>query len=251
MNYKIIADEAKLDEFIAWLPDCLSNEQYYICLFARKKYFPEGFLTNDKCQLKRVTSKKENIKEKLRQMECEVGSYTFRGQPIPQEALCVYITPNPRDLTRAGLELLKGIAQKVADNNPYNPRSLAMDCIQVTSTRKIYFDTDIDCNNPSDLDNVERQIIIQSIKSNINIDCCTFIRTRGGMHCLIKKEDIDQKFKNSWYQTISQLGNSNWSITMNKDNLLPLVGTFQGGFIPSFIGGHYEEAPSINENERV
>lgn len=236
MNYKIIADEAKLDEFIAWLPECLPNEQYYLCLFARKKYLPDSFLTNDKCQLKRITSKKEDIKQKLRQMECEVGSYQFRGQTIPQEALCVYITPNPRDLTRAGLELLKGIAQKVADKVDYNPKSLAMDCIQITSTRKIYFDTDIDLFGVQFFHEADIERFKKELGEYINLDCCTLIRTRGGVHCLIEKDKINKLYVKNWYQNISSMGNPLYSITMNKDNLLPLIGTNQGGFTPHFYG---------------
>lgn len=235
MNYKIIADEAKLDEFISWLPDCLPNEQYYISLFARKKYYPNGNLTNDKCQLKRITSKKEDIKQKLKQMECEIGAYQFRGVAIPQEALCVYITPNPRDLTRAGLEMLKAIAQKTADGNLYNPKSLSMDCIQISSTRKIYFDTDVDLLGQSFFHEADSQHFIQALNDYMNLDCCTMIRTRGGIHCLIKKEGIAEQYKNNWYQNVSRMGNGLYSVTMNKDNLLPMVGTYQGGFIPHFL----------------
>jgi hypothetical protein len=37
-NYKIILNEQKLKEFIYWLPELQNNEQYYVSLFARKKY---------------------------------------------------------------------------------------------------------------------------------------------------------------------------------------------------------------------
>ena len=76
MNYKIITDEAKLKEFIDWLPDLREDECYYIALFCRKKYTDK--LKSDKLQLKRVTSKKENIKKFLAFDSLLLRTFLFR-----------------------------------------------------------------------------------------------------------------------------------------------------------------------------
>lgn len=251
MNYEIIQDQQSLEEFIDWLPDTLPNEQYFVSLMARKKYDnpsdPSG-LTTDKSQLKSFTSTKERLIEKLRQLECEFGCYRFKDKPIPQNNLAVYITPNPRDLKRAGINLLKELANKIAsDDSTYNPKSLALSCIQTTSTRKIYFDVDIDLNNPQPYSLFEsiqlRREIKEKLEMVINKDCLTFIRTRGGMHCLIELEKIHNEFKKNWYNKINNLTkppeehykDNRYNVTMNSDNLLPLVGCIQGNYIPSFL----------------
>ena len=71
MNYKIIQNEELLKDFVNWLPVLNSNETYYICLFARKKYIQDSEvkIAKDKGQLKCVTSNKEFLFQKLKQMK--------------------------------------------------------------------------------------------------------------------------------------------------------------------------------------
>ncbi len=239
MNYQIIKDEEKLKQFVDWLPELEPNEQYYISLLARAKYYKEGHLEGDKNQLKRVTATKERIIEKIRQMECAEGSYTFKGLPIPNKALAVYISSNPRDLHKASFQLLKELATKLANKEDnFNPQALAMSTIQVTGSRKIYFDIDVDfCSDSHELPYSKFK---EEIVKHVNKDCLTLIRTRGGCHCLVELNKLDKKLKNNWHQNISKMGTDkdgvkHYEITMNScDNLLPVPGCTQGGFIPYF-----------------
>ena len=139
MNYEIIKDEKILDEFIESLPILSEDEVFYICLFARSKYLTEeqkgqmSHIKSDKAQLKRVVANKKNLKTKLKQMQCPIGSYiqyktNVPDNPVPQEALAVYMTINPRSLSLATRNSLKKFVEMVADNttHSFNPNNFSM-----------------------------------------------------------------------------------------------------------------------------
>ena len=108
INYQIIKDKNKLIDFIDWLPNLEPNETYYLCLFARSKYckdelgnnlFPH--INSDREQMARFLCKKEDLFDKIKQLECEVGSYKRKGESVPQDSLALYITANPRSYKKA------------------------------------------------------------------------------------------------------------------------------------------------------
>lgn len=227
-NYKIIQDIERLKRFVDWLPDLTLDESYYVCLFARKKYCPEvGWLKSDKSQLKRVTCKKEYVINKLKQMECEVGSYTQNNHPVPQEALVAYINPNPRSLEIAAKRSLCKLAELITKPySGYNPHQEALSEIQKSCSRKIFIDFDYDVS----ADKVIKKI--EEIDNVINKEARHILKTKGGIHCLVEPSKVT-KNKQSWYNHLSQLSGID---NGNKgDNMIPIPGCTQGGFVPYFM----------------
>ena len=237
MNYEIIKDERKLDEFIKWLPELGEDECYYLCLFARSKYaknedgsnkFPH--IKTDKAQLKRITvHKKSLMKQKIEQMECAFGSYkTKDGDNIPQEALALYITPNPRSQRKAMFNLIKRIADiQITDATGYNIHAEAMSAIQKCKSRACFIDFDIDFPEDKEINLTELKPFIEE---NVGTKGVHYLRTRGGYHVLVEPSKIDKQFEKTWYKNMIK----HPYVDIKGDAMIPVVGCTQGNFIPHF-----------------
>jgi hypothetical protein len=223
MNYKIIEDEERLRAFIDWLPKLQKGETYYVTLLARSKYCSPGMLKSHKAQLKRFTSEKDLLFSKIRQLECPFGAYTADGKPIPQEALAIYINPNPRSLVAATKASLIKFAELITrDYNGYNPHQEVMSQIQKACARKVFFDLDFDL--------VELEAVMEEAKLHLNPDCLTALKTRGGFHLLVELDKLDKRFSKSWYKALTSIPGCD----IKGDNLIPIPGCRQGGFVPYF-----------------
>ncbi len=256
MNYKIITDEAKLQEFVDWLPELAYNEMFYCCLFARSKYVNEKdpetgkaikHIKSDKQQLKRFTATKERLIDKIRQCEVKVGSYVqyshetqdrnspFIRTAIPQECLAMYINPNPRDLEKATKQGLKKFADLVTKPyGGYNPQAEIMSEIQKSKGNKVYFDIDID--------GVSYEDVRGTIDGFVNKEAVNVLNTRGGFHLLLELKKIAPEYVKTWYRNITALPYVDIieDLEGGEENnpggiMIPIPGTFQGGYTPNFI----------------
>lgn len=221
MNYNIITDEFMLRNFIEWLPETADHEKFYCCLFSRKKYTDADIKASDKTQLKRFLATKEQLFDKIRQLEAPIGAYRLKEIEAPQESLALYINPNPRDLRKATFDLIIELTSQLKKGETrLNPHSEALSCIQRSSGKKTWLDFDVDTK---DFD-------FERLFEVINKNCLRIVETRGGYHVLVEVAKIAPAYKRSFYNNIKALG-----VDQTGDQLLPVPGCTQGGFTPRFL----------------
>ena len=236
MNYTIITDQDALLSFIEWLPDLEVHESFYLCLFARSKYV-KGIavlphIKTDKAQLKRFTSNKERLFDKIRQLECPLGSYKQKDLIVPQEALALYITINPRDFIKANTASVRKLLDlALQPYNGFHPYQEVMSEIQKAKSRSefVTFDFDVD----------KEQISAEQLKSKINFintEALNVVETRGGYHVIIRPNAVWDTCKKDWYNKMRLI------LALYSDDhdnagdiMLPVPGTSQGMFTPKFI----------------
>lgn len=214
--YKIITNEDLLREFIEWLPACTETEQYYCCLFMRKKYCKDvPWIKSDKGQLKRFTSKKEFLFDKIAQLECKFGAYQFDGNPVPQESLALYVTVNPRDLWKATLKSIGKLASVLeCSGKNSNPHQEVMSEIQKCSGNRKFILFDLDTKDKASLDKC-----IELCEGN-----CDITETRRGYHIFVYKDKCDTFSEKLWYPQMQKL------CDVTGDGMTPPWGTYQGGW---------------------
>ncbi len=226
-------DEKILKEFIEWLPELTSTEKYYLCLFARNKYCKElTHIKSDKAQLKRFVTDKERMFLKIKQLEVEVGWYKQKEMIVPQEALALYITVNPRCLRKATVNTMVKLAQSIRDENILmNCHQEALSEIQKAKSRTCWVDFDYDTKE--DTHRKTRAEYLHEVVKNFCGDEVDYklLETRGGYHLLVNPESVAMHAKSRWYQGLMKIGNCD----QVGDNMIPVPGSFQGGFIPQFV----------------
>lgn len=219
MNYQIVKDEAQLIEFINWLPELEVHEKYFVSLFARKKYTTEAMSSGDKSQLKRFTSDKERLVEKIKQLECELGNYRIGDVSAPQESLALYINPNPRDMRKATFDLMRHCVDLVQSNNGnYNIHAEALSAVQKSKSKSHFCDFDIDT----------KDVDLSVLENILPADAYEVLETRGGYHVLVKTRVAP---KTNWYREIMAA----FEVDQTGDQLIPVCGCTQGDFVPQFV----------------
>ena len=226
-NYAVVIDENEFNNFLQWLPPLEKEECHYVALLARDKYIRElgiGTFNSDKHQCARFITNSERLLLKLKQCETEVGNYAVKGVEVPQQALAAYMTINPRSQTKAAKWLLKRLADVVADGEQnVNVYQESLTAIHKSIGRKLFVDVDFD--------NVEIEHTAKQMGNLINPDAVKILETRGGFHAIIRLDCIAPQYVKSWYKNITSLEGAD----IAGDTLIPIPGTYQGGFVPKLF----------------
>lgn len=233
-HHRIIRSVSSLNTFIEWLPDLRQHERFYLCLQARKKYMP-SLSSNDKTQLKRFVASKQNLFEKINQLECPVGAYkTRRGVVIPDEAMALYININPRCLRKATFAAVRSMIDLIEKEN-YNPHAEVLSCIHKAKSRSVFVHFDIDRPTGRN-DEFAPKSLMSPVKVReaatdvVGEEAVTVVETRGGCHLMVELEKVVSETKN-WHPRIVERINSD----QTGDLMIPVVGCCQGGFVPRFV----------------
>lgn len=224
-SYKVIADEVKVKEFLNWLPKLNSDEVYYAALLARSKYVKDlgiGTFNSDRYQCARFLSSGDRLFKRIWQTEAPLGSYVVKGVTVPQEALAMYVNPNPRSLKGGQMLLMKrsmdALFNKQTDYDIYQD---SISCVHKSISKKHFVDFDFDDADLSET--------VKNIAKVVNPDAVTIVETRGGFHALIKTADVEKKYKSSWYQNMIKMT----GVDVVGDTMLPIPGTYQGMYVPT------------------
>lgn len=245
-NYQIVVDKEELQRFVDFLPELTEDETYYVCLFARSKYVQNkeiNHINSDKAQLKRFTTNKSRLIDKLYQLECPLGSYKQRHNVVPQEALAVYINPNPRSNTKAARNALIRLAHLVTgENHGYNLHQEMISEVQKAKSRSEWIDFDFDLPDKALM--VSAGLEIESI---LNKEAYRILETRGGYHVMINPALVEYSLKPYFYQKMAKiLATYSTDKDNHGDNMIPIPGSYQGGFVPRFIEhGYLQSATAI------
>ena len=107
---------------------------------------------------------------KIKQLEVEVGRYELDGVKCPQEALALYIMPNPRCVKKTRAYVAQWLVEQGFKGKFINPVSLSLNAFQNPkyNSRNIFKDFDFDF--------VDIDETLEKVKQVINMDAVTVIK---------------------------------------------------------------------------
>jgi hypothetical protein len=238
------------------LPELAINEGYFICLNARKKYLTEeeySLLQINKSNELRMLDRKvirdrdlDYFLKKINQYEIKHKIYKSKSdKSIPVKCMVLYINVNPVDFLKAYKtfssdmnEIITASVKCGVDGNKIGAghlmgkvkrsNELLMSAFQKSKGKKHYIDIDFDI--PA---NLTRDILYPFLRELKSRDISYFvISTKNGYHVLIKTSTLNFNYNElvKYYNDILIGVNVKGEVLVNKNQMIPLPGTVQGGY---------------------
>jgi hypothetical protein len=258
--YSIVYDEEELKYFYTnILPRLTETEVYFVSLSARNKYLSEE--EREELQLGRTEMFNKTIVRKdewgrfirsIRKFECNKRGYTTKNNSyIPEKSIVCYININPSDTIKALGEFKKVLNEYEIEiaSIAFNKRQTTniaqrlnkldnslMTAYQQSTGEKTWIDIDCDVNKkykPHEDEELKEYMEYKGLKDYYWID------TRSGYHLLLKRkeltfnpQDLTKEIYKGYYSYMNSINEiyGSTEVIVNKNAMIPLPGTFQGGY---------------------
>lgn len=253
-SYNLIWSEEEIKKFFDnVLPELLPTEVYFVSLSARNKYLTEEErvslelgrteMFERKIIRKRDWNKFIRTVKKFNSMK---GSYTTKNNSfIPEKCIVVYININPSDVLKVYSDYnkimmeyffelqncavnhvdLTGVLEKISKMN-----EVMMTCYQRNTGVKHLLDVDFDVpknEGKKYLLMFLRDLTQNKVKFNV-------LETKSGYHVILHRSTLKYNFHGSIDKIVKIIEDEeswdNWEVVKNVNQMVPLPGTYQGGF---------------------
>lgn len=269
-HHRIVWDDDVVREFDELLNSDLGGDRVRVAtLLARSKYLsPEERFEVDSPSLKnmhltrRLVRRGEPLLQTARAYETPVETYLCQGRdgrpkPIPAGCLALYVTVRPRSCWKAYAQLSAKVQQMVADSliessdETRSSREAGQNALEFVTRLESEFkgavhravcfrsrhllDLDVDTKDPeklAELGNLFRELGVAD-----KMFCA--VETRGGFHVVFDKERVQsalgrlhvfaQATRFSAHNALGKGVVKHW-LSVSGDGMIPVPGTFQGGF---------------------
>jgi len=250
----LIHSQEELEKFMKLLPPLMRDEVWFVSLSARNKYLeyyerPQFSLTNSEMFCREIIYEThiDNFKRILTALDASL-SYrkTKSGVPYPKKAMVVYFNLNPSSMVKAYLKFKHVMDTNMVEmynslldkGNALESKFKQFKCalsvlrteVQSATSRRVFVDIDFDTKDISYVDELSAFCDSTGIQYAV-------VSTRSGYHVILKKDTVKCNIK----LEIDRLHNHliakglPGEIVINKNHMVPLPGTLQGGHLVEII----------------
>ena len=239
MSYILIHDveQVKLFERLFYSPDEENNRIFLTYIAVRKKYCSK--LSNNGCFKRTVVhysddEKQQKLVDVVRNYEIPLDTYKDQrsGIPVPQNAIALYTSINPRNAIHATQSLTNDILENAFANEHKFFSHIDQkfkNKLQKYPVKK-YIGIDLDTKDEEIF-----QKVMKDICEYVNV--YVVIETRGGYHIIIPKRELQRTTNglSAGHFLYTRLSEKYDAINkISSDLFSPIPGTYQGGFPVKF-----------------
>lgn len=254
--YNIIYDEKLVQQFFEAISVPLHNDEvYWMCLANRRKYLSDDqkavLLSGDTTMLvKRIINKADGsyFVNQLKSLEVPYGCYRGTNDAVfTGDGFVAYCNLNPSNIISATNKLMHTVTDWYTEalktnsdhsrNNFFHINSEFSKDVQCSTSRRIWLDIDIDfaCSNYIQ----SFALTLAQMFPQLN-DAALMVFTHGGIHYVInlQKAVFDKSFNPpSIVEIITSSQDKAFfkEVKVNKALMVPIAGTYQGGYKVSML----------------